>query len=165
MAITANGMIAKENHETPFTSEVDYEAFKKVAFQAKALICGHKTYDCIREDESFFWPECHYFVISSGPPPELPENVSWLKFDPENNLKLIESKGFKEVCIMGGGQTNASFLASNIVDEIYLDVEPYIYLRGIPLFRPVDNFEIKLELLEVKNLSPQTVQLHYKVVK
>src|SRR3989338_7216341 len=109
MAITANGMIAKENNETPFTSKADYESFKNICLQTKAVICGHKTYDCIREDESFFWPECHYFVISSNTPPTLPTNVSWLKFDPENNLKFIENQGFQEVCIMGGGQTNASF--------------------------------------------------------
>lgn len=43
-------------------------------------------------------------------------------------------------------------------------VEPLIFGQGMSLFTPID-FEFKLELLEVKNLSPQTVQLHYKVKK
>lgn len=76
----------------------------------------------------------------------------------------MKKTGVSEACLIGGQQTISQFIQKGLVDEIYLDVEPLIFGQGIPLFSPAD-FELKLELLEVKNLSAQTVQLHYKVKK
>lgn len=167
MAVTANGIIAKENDETPFTSKADYASFKKTCFRTKAVIVGRRTYDIIRTDTTFFWPLCHYYVVTSKhiiQQPSVESNVTLVNFEPTKILQRIEDDGHKEVLIMGGGKVNASFLEAEIVNEIILDVEPYIYLSGIPLFRPIQNKEIKLKLLGVKKLSSQTIQLHYRVL-
>jgi dihydrofolate reductase len=55
-------------------------------------------------------------------------------------------------------------LAENLVDEIYLDIEPIAFGSGIPLFRDKD-FECKLKLLGQKNISDNEIQLHYAVLK
>lgn len=168
MAITANGMIAKENDETPFTSKADYVSFKKMCLRTKAVIAGRRTYDLIRNDTAFFWPQCHYYIITSNKNFQIASvepNVTMVSFKPKQILQRVKRDGYKEVCIMGGGQTNASFLAAGAVDEIILDVEPYVYLRGIPLFRPIRNVEISLQLVKIKKLSSQTIQLHYAITK
>lgn len=64
--------------------------------------------------------------------------------------------------ICGGGGANSSFIKENLVDEIYLDLEPIIIGRGIRLFADAD-FESQLELIEIKKISDNEVQLHYKV--
>ena len=64
----------------------------------------------------------------------------------------------------GGGTLNTSFMAENLIDEIYLDVEPIVFGKGIRLFKEND-FEAKLKLLEIKKLSNDEIQLHYQVLK
>lgn len=59
---------------------------------------------------------------------------------------------------------NASFIAAGLIDEIFLDVEPHLFGKGIKLFEG-KNFEAKLKLLGVKKISKNEVQLHYKVLK
>ncbi|MBI4099475.1 dihydrofolate reductase [Candidatus Microgenomates bacterium] len=163
MAITPNGLIAKSDDDTNFTSKEDHLGFRDACLESKAIIVGRRTYDLLNYDPEFYFPQCSYFVVSQTAQ-EPKENFVFCQPDPQKILALIESKGFNSACVIGGGKTNTTFLQANLVDEIYLDVEPAIFGQGIPLFSPAD-FEFKLDLLEVKNLSPQTVQLHYRVKK
>lgn len=55
-------------------------------------------------------------------------------------------------------------MQENLVDELYLDIEPVIFGSGMPLFAVAD-FERKLQLIETKKLSVDELQLHYKVMK
>ncbi len=63
---------------------------------------------------------------------------------PKEALKLL--KDFKEVIVAGGGALNASFTEENLIDEIFIDIEPIILGKGILLFRDKD-FEKNLKLL------------------
>ena len=89
-------------------------------------------------------------------------NLKLNKEQPEEAIKHLETLGFQEALVLGGSKINSSFMKNGLVDEIYLDVHAHILGQGIPLFAPAD-FEYKLELLEIKKLSEQTLQLHYKV--
>lgn len=53
-------------------------------------------------------------------------------------------------------------MKANLIDEIYLDIEPIILGTGIKLFVNAE-FEAKLQLMGIKKLSKDEVQLHYKV--
>lgn len=64
----------------------------------------------------------------------------------------------------GDGALNASFMLENLVDEIYLDIEPIVFGRGIKVFAEND-FEMKLRLIETKKLSNDETQLHYQVLR
>ena len=77
---------------------------------------------------------------------------------------MLEEKGFSNVFIAGGGQINSSFVKEGLIDEIYLDVEPLVFGKGIKVFAEAD-FEFELKLLEVNKLNTDTVQLHYKIIK
>ena len=73
------------------------------------------------------------------------------------------AKGFKSVLLTSGATLNSSFAKLGLIDEVILNVEPVIEGKGIPLFKPED-FELKLELVEMKKSKGKTIQLHYKVV-
>lgn len=167
MAITANGMIAKLDGNTDFTSQEDWASFKKIATQTKAVVIGRNTYNSYLKSPEQLWPECKFFVLTSDEnlKSDYPNVEILVSTSPNKILELIEKQGFNEVCIAGGGFNNSNFLKDNLIDEIYLDIEPTIYSNGIPLFCPLADFETRLELLEVNKLSSQTVQLHYKVIK
>lgn len=62
------------------------------------------------------------------------------------------------------GHVNSLFMKEGLIDEIYLDVEPIIFGKGIPLFTSED-FEYNFQMLDFKKLNENTIQLHYKVLK
>lgn len=74
-----------------------------------------------------------------------------------------ELKDFEEIIVAGGGNLNTSFMKDNLIDEIYLDIEPILIGKGIKLFEGGD-FEANLRLLNVKNVSDVFVKLHYEVL-
>jgi len=77
-------------------------------------------------------------------------------------LKVLEEMGFGKVLIAGGAMINTLFLKEDLIDEMYLDIEPFIFGNGIKLFQDGD-FEKNLNLLEVKTLSKNTIQLYYEI--
>ena len=66
--------------------------------------------------------------------------------------------------VAGGGALNASFIEENLVDEIFIDIEPIIIGKGIPIFRD-KSFERNLKLVGQKKISENEIQLHYEVLK
>lgn len=163
MAITANGYIAKENGDSDFTSEADGKSFEQKCKDAGCIVIGRKTFDQYNGEIYPMKNILNIIITSNKLNIKEEDNVIFAE-SPKKALEIAQEKGFGKVLIVGGGELNASFMKESLVDEIYLDVEPVIFGKGIPLFRPED-FEYKLELLEVNKLSKETIQLHYKVIK
>lgn len=128
------------------------------------MIWGKKTHEVVQN-----WPKAYFddikgikvVVVSSqtglknGPGFELVDS-------PQAALKTLEKQGFKSVVLTGGSTLNSSFAKSGLIDEVILNIEPVIEGKGIPLYKPED-FELKLELIEMKQSKGKTIQLHYKV--
>lgn len=165
MATTVNGFIAKENDDTTFVSDVEWESLQKMVRRTGDIIIGTRTYEIMSKgnelakldglkavvvvsDGSFKTSSPNHFVVNS----------------PKEALALLEREGFREALVAGGGKLNASFMEENPIDEIYLDIEPVALGKGIKLFAEKD-FERKLELIGTKKLSPHELQLHYRVLK
>ena len=159
MAITANGYIAKENNETPWSDE-EWESFSEKVKKIKNLVVGRKTFEIMEQEEEFQKIDNPFTVIVSNQK----ENNSNFVNSPEQAINLLKEKGFSEILVAGGGKLNSSFMQKGLVDEIYLDIEPFLFGKGIKLFAEND-FETKLELLETKQLSKNVIQLHYKILK
>lgn len=165
MAITANGFIAKENEDTSFVSEVEWDSFRKMIKTIGNMIIGSRTYEIMRDGGEFKNLENIRVIMVS-------ENVNFQTITNNHSvakaskdaLAILEKEGFNTALVAGGETLNASFAAENLVDEIYLDIEPIVFGKGIRLFREND-FEAKLKLLETKKLSNDEVQLHYQVLK
>lgn len=162
MAVSANGMIAKLDDDTSWISAEEWESYSKAVNKAGCLIVGHRTYNILTNQPEFSEIENVKLVVLSeeGLETKLPNHL--VAHSPKEALELL--KDFEEIIVAGGGITNASFLSENLIDEIYLDVEPIILGEGIPVFRD-KNFEAKLKLLETNKISDNELQLHYKVLK
>ena len=164
MATTPNGYIAKENDDTSFVSRQSWESFEELSQEAGNLIIGRRTFEISLQDNTFPYPDRFNIVmIHDKVENKWGEDVLFTDKSPKNVLKVLEEKGFETAFIGGGGSINSAFLKEGLVDEIYLDIEPKVFGKGIQLFSPND-FEFNLELLETKNLSASTIQLHYKVI-
>ena len=127
---------------------------------------GRKTYEAVKKwDESYLksLEEVRKVILSSDPSYKLDQGFV-LANGPTDALKKLQNEGFKETILTGGASNNGSFASSGLIDEVIINIDSVILGKGIPLFAPSD-FEYKLKLLEVKKLSEQTIQLHYKVLK
>jgi 5-amino-6-(5-phosphoribosylamino)uracil reductase len=84
-------------------------------------------------------------------------------------LKYLRSLQIHSLAVLGGGQLVASFLESDLIDEIWLTICPLI-LGGSISPSPVAgngffaNVAPKLQLLEVSTVE-QEVFLHYRIIR
>ena len=161
--MTANGMIAKENDEVDFVSPYSWKGYKKVVDSSDCIIIGRRTYELMPETE--FNKDKKYVVITHKK--DLPKKIKKVIFtssNPSALIRKISQEKIKRTLISGGSQINSLFMKAGLIDEIYLDIEPVFLGTGIKLFTDAE-FEAKLELMEIKKLSKDEVQLHYKVKK
>lgn len=162
MAITANGMIAKRDDDTSWVSKEEWKSYSTTVLHAGCLVVGRKTYDIMVKESEFVKLKDVFVVVVSHQDVEMVDPIHKVAHTPQEALELL--KDYPEVIVGGGGHLNSAFLKEKLIDEMYLDVEPKLIGDGIRLFEDLDN-DYQLVLLDTKNISPNVVQLHYKVAK
>lgn len=163
MAITTNGIIARETGEEDFLSDLNWECFRKLAEEIGCFIIGRKTYDAVKKWKDFSFDEikAKKIVVSQ----KALEIQGYLPVkSPKEAIEKAKSEGFETVLLTGGSELNSSFMRERLVNEIILNVEPVVLGRGIRLFAEAD-FEAKLKLIDVKKLEDGIIQLYYGVEK
>lgn len=165
MAMSVNGYIANKDNETPW-SKVEWVSFSQCVKRTGNMIIGRKTYEIMEKKKEFSDLGNPLVIVVSRIKSKNKGGDEWKNImfvsTPKEALKILMDKEYTTAMIVGGSEINTSFMKENLVDEIFLDVEPVIFGTGIPLF-VADNFEMKLDLVNVTNLSENTIQLHYKV--
>ena len=164
MGISINGYIAKADGDSEWTSDEDLKGFYEGSKRAGNIVMGKNTYLAAMKSGYFPFPDALNIVVTHEQIENRwgDERVLITDRSPNDVARLLEEKGFQTLFLAGGGQLNTSFMKDHLINEIYLDVEPLIFGRGIPIFADSD-FETELELIETKQINPNTVQLHYRV--
>ncbi len=162
MAITVNGFIAKEDDDASFISKEEWDSYSAMVRTAGNVILGHRTYDIITKQPEFKEFENVKVVIVSNKSFEPLGKKHSIAGSPKEALGLLSN--FENVVVAGGAILNGSFLKDDLVDEIYLDIEPIILSQGISLVNGSD-FEKRLKLLGTKKIAENEIQLHYQVIK
>lgn len=166
MGVSINGFIAKTDGDSEWTSDEDLKGFFDNSKRIGNVIMGKNTFHAANNYGYFPFPEALNIVVTHEQIENTwGDNVIFTDRSPKDILKLLEERDFKEALLIGGGQLNSSFAKEKLIDEIYLDVEPLLLGKGIPVFAPSSDFEFELKLLEVNKLNEDTVQLHYKIIK
>lgn len=163
MAISVNGFIAKTNHETPWT-DAELQSYRTKVQEVGNVIVGKTTFDMMC-DENIFTDLGKPLVVvltSSKEKPSMKNVVFVENF--KQAIKTLEEKGFSTALVGGGGQADTAALHSGLLDELFIDIEPLVFGKGIPLFSPCDN-NLQLKFLESKKNGESGIQLHYAVVK
>ncbi len=162
MAMSVNGMIAKSDDDTSWISKEEWDSYSAAVRAAACLVVGRRTYHILTKQPEFAELKKIKLVVVSKKGFKTIAPNHFVVHSPKEALGVL--KDFKKVIVAGGGTLNAAFLAENLVDEIFLDVEPIVIGKGIPLFRGKE-FERKLKLLGQKKIADNEIQLHYKVFK
>lgn len=159
MAMSANGYIAKADGSTPW-SDNEWKAFSKIVQTYGNIVIGKNTYDIMCQHGEFAKVGNPFVVVVSHSDLENQlKNVECAK-TPKQALEILQKELFDTALIAGGGTLNASFLNENLIDEMYLDVEPFVFINGIDLFVGV-KYGTKLKLLNTMQVGNSTVQYNY----
>jgi len=165
MSITPNGVIARENDETDFVSETEWNHFYKIIKSIGNIVLGRRTYQIMEDNGDLDDLEgINIVTLTHRKDFRTKRQNTKIANSCQSALDILIKQGFKKALIAGGSKLNASFLKEGLIDEIYLDVEPKLLDKGIKLFADAD-FEADLELIDTKKLSKNEIQLHYKVKK
>lgn len=170
MVATVNGKITKGNnpHVRKWTSREDQEYFSSLLKKNNLLVMGSKTYEGARRHIKLGRKQLK-IVLTRRPSKYraevVPGKLEFSSERPAQLIKRLESKGFGQILLLGGGITNALFLKEGLVDELYVTLEPKIFGRGKALIGEKE-LEVFLELVKIKRLNQKgTLLLRYKVLR
>lgn len=166
MAISLNGIIARENNEEDFLSHENWITLVDLAHKTGCMIWGRKTHELVKTwDKQYFEgiKGIRAVIVSTNLNYEVGEGFE-LASSPKEALEKLKKEGFSTAMLTGGATLNSSFAKLGLIDEIILNIEPVVVGKGIPLFFP-KQFDLNLQLLKTKRLKNNILQLHYKVKK
>jgi dihydrofolate reductase len=167
MSISLNGVICLEDRTESFLSKAGGALITKLSIDVGSLILGRGTYENVinnlKDSVSWYLSDIPKIVVTSNPNYRVIESYL-TAISPQAAIKLLEDKGVTEAALVGGSKLASVFMAAGLVDEIWLDVEPIVIGKGIPLFDPKD-FEVRMELLSVDKVNNSELLVKYKVVK
>jgi len=166
LATSVNGHITVGDDGTDWVTPQTIKDFTKLNALCGVVVMGKRTYEMFGDD--FPQNNCLNIVMTNDQE-LLKKQIKGALFtneDPEGIVKIAENEGFEKLFLVGGTKINTSFLKSNLIDEIWINIHPVIIGNGKYLFEESDDIDIKkLELYETKEFEGGQILLCYKVIK
>lgn len=161
-ALSVDGMIGlTKDHHADWTSKEDKQLFVKLTKEAGVMVMGANTFKTL--GRGLPGRKTIVYSYDSSVTDGAEGDVEWTDQPPQELLERLAKDGYESVAICGGAQIYSTFLAADLVDELYLTIEPVIFGEGISFASNVP--QQKLNLLESRQLNDDTVLLHYKVAQ
>ncbi|MBI4033148.1 MAG: dihydrofolate reductase [Candidatus Blackburnbacteria bacterium] len=168
MVSSLNGKITKGRASNIYswTSKEDSKLFFRLVEKHNLIVMGRKTYEAIRENIELR-PDKLRIVLTKDPQKfasdTVPGSLEFSNESPAELLSRLQRIGYTEMLLVGGGEVNALFLKSSLVDELYLTIEPIIFGTGKTLVAD-EELDVSLKLIGVKKLNKKgTLHLRYRV--
>ncbi|MDX2110663.1 MAG: dihydrofolate reductase family protein [Verrucomicrobiota bacterium] len=148
-----------------FASPADQAWFRTALDHCDAVVMGSRTYaharTTIRESLRH---NVNRYVLTREPTKwaadVVPGKLEFTSEEPSLFATRMRHAGCKRLGVLGGGQVNAAFLRANLVDALWLTIEPRLFGHGVALC-PI-RLDLEWELLEQRLLSPSVILLTYR---
>jgi dihydrofolate reductase len=148
-----------------WSSQADQDYFDAIWNNYRVIIMGSGTYSPapLKPDSK------HLYIILTQQPEkyknsEVPGQLEFTGDSPSLLLEKIKKTGEETVLIVGGAKIATSFLRENLIDELWLTIEPRIFGTG-GAFVTDEKLDIKLKLLSItKGNDEGTLLTKYKVL-
>ena len=165
---TLDGKVTKwnESNVSLWSSQEDQKYFKKIWNDSKLLIMGSNTFnaDPIKPSSN------QLLVIMTREPSKYKkyEVSGQLEFSDKSPGQLtfhFAKKGYEQMLVVGGAHIGTSFLKEQLIDELWLTVEPRIFGVGSN-FAIEEKLDINLHLISCERVNAQgTLITKYAVLK
>lgn len=165
---TVDGKVTKwgNPHVREWSSRNDQEYFTRIWNEAPVVIMGSNTYNA----EPIKPSSKHHLVVMTKHPQLYKDEkvINQLEFTDETPSQMVhrfEKEGHQPLLVVGGPHIATSFLKEELIDELWLTIEPLIFGMG-GSFVIEDKLDIKLQLKSLEKINEQgTLIVKYKVVK
>ena len=160
-ATTLDGKIALDaDHFSDWTSPEDKVFMRKLLDESEVVVVGNNTYKTAIEPLS----KRNCIVLTSSVAAIEKKADNLLLWNPTGVAFDAIAGHYKTAAILGGAKTYSYFLQNNLLDEIYLTIEPLVFGRGISLFEHSGGDPAYFKLLSMEKLNENgSVLLHYKI--
>ncbi len=163
-----DGKVTKwgQSHVSSWSSHQDQHYYQKVLNESRLIIMGSNTFNF-----GAFKPSTnHQLIIMTGHPDKYKsfEISGQIEFTSESLNDLtgrFTKEGHQQMLVLGGPHVATSFLKEQLIDELWLTIEPKIFGQG-------DNFatgaklNINLHLMHCEKVNDEgTLITKYAVLK
>ncbi len=159
VAISVDGKISLKAKTPPdWTSPEDWNFLQKSLAKMDAVIVGRNTYRAAAERLR----KRNTFVLSSQIK-NIQRRGSVTFINPQNVGLQDILKTYKTVAVLGGGGVYKFMLENNLLDEMFVTIEPLVFGRGKDMV--VEGTKTtKLHLISIRKLNKHgTILIHYKI--
>lgn len=130
-AVTIDGKIARqEKPGTSWTSPADKASLHKKLDRCDCLVVGHTTYQAAIN--KLAQRNCIVFTHSMSGGNQR-KRCHYLNPQRINLDAFIRSHRYRTVGVLGGVSVFNYFLQRNLIDDLYLTIEPLVFGDGLPL--------------------------------
>ena len=149
-----------------WSSKNDQDYFDTIWSETRVIIMGSGSY----KPDPVHPSSKHLFIIMTRQPAEYKskESPGQLEFTDESPLQLVtrfEKEGEEKILIVGGAHIATSFLREQLIDELWLTIEPKIFGKG-GNFVIEEKLDINLKLVSCTKANDQgTLITKYMVVR
>ena len=159
-AVTIDGKIALDSgHFSDWTSKEDKDFLHEMLDKSDVVIVGNNTYKTAIEPLSK--RNCIVFTASVRTSEHKSDMLTYCNPASSDCIPLMEK--YEKVAVLGGTQTYTYFLENDLLDELYLTIEPIIFGRGLNLFESTKDALTKFRLESTKQLNEKgAMLLHYQ---
>lgn len=165
MVMTLDGIIAK-NSEQPnanWITKADAKLFREKIREAGVAVMGNNTHKTLGRN-----PLARLNIVMTRSPElqtSIPDQLEFTSDEPKKILADLAKRRFREVIICGGAEINSLFLLDDLIDELWVTIEPKLFGRGLGLFTDM-NLDQNLELItEPERLGKNSILVKYRIIR
>lgn len=149
-----------------WASAEDAAHLKETIQSCDAMILGRTTYEAVRPKPT---AQIRRMVLTHQPKrfhdQEVPGQLEFVSAQPHELVERLRADGHRRILFLGGSNTATAFLEGNLIDEIWVTIEPYVFGQGLPFSQNVP-LDVSLQLMSMQQLNARgTILLTYKVIK
>ncbi len=153
-------------HVSKWSSLEDQHYFKEIWDASSLTVMGSSTFDAEPIKPN---PTQHLIIMTRNPVKYKDyEVVGQLEFSNQSPAQLVnhyEKEGLKQMLIVGGPHLATSFFKAQLIDELWLTIEPKIFGTG-GNFVINENLDVDLQLLSFEKVNARgTLIAKYSVIK
>lgn len=149
-----------------WSSKADQAYFSRLWEKSELIIMGSNTYNAAPIKPL----PAHLVVVMTREPSKYAAKTmaGQMEFTDETPGELVarfERQGYKQMTVVGGPHVAASFLKEELIDELWLTLEPRIFGQGEGMVAE-EKLNIRMELISCEKLNDEgTLLTKYAVVK
>lgn len=149
-----------------WSSHQDQDYYKKVWSESRLIVMGSATFNA----DTFNPSADHQMIVMTSQPDKhkslaVPGQLEFTSKTPFELSSGFAIKGYQQMLVVGGPHIATAFLKEQLIDELWLTIEPRIFGMG-QNFATDAKLDISLRLIQSEKVNDQgTLITRYAVLK